>query len=119
LVAFRPSPCTATGIRHHSTSRPLHAPVNCAAVGAVRIGARSLRALFARIQIYPSGSSLRRTHCKLIARWLESWRALVARGERDTAVGARRIAVCLCQAPPRRAQTSALGHDCECEISRV
>jgi hypothetical protein len=94
----------ATTPRH----RPLHAPVNCAAVGAVRIGARSLRALFARIQMYPSGSSLRRTHRKLITRWPESWRALLESSERDIAVGARRIAVCLCQAPPRRARISTL-----------
>jgi hypothetical protein len=98
--------------------RPSQAPINCAAVGAAGLSARSRRAPFACIQMYPSGSSLRWTHRKLITRWPESRRALLASGEHDMAVGARRIAVCLCQAPPRRARTSALCHDCECETSR-
>jgi hypothetical protein len=77
---------------HHRSS---HAPINCAAVGAARIGARSPRALFARIQKYRSGSSLRRAHRKLITRWPESRRALLESGEHDSAV-ARAESLCAC-----------------------
>jgi hypothetical protein len=77
---------------HH---RPSRAPIYCAAVGAARISARSRQFLFASIQMYPSGSSLRRTHRKLITRWPESWRALLESGEHDMAV-ARAESLCAC-----------------------
>jgi hypothetical protein len=95
FVRLRPSPCTANGIRRCSTSSLVARTDQLRRRRRRPIGARSLRALFARIQMYPSGSSLRRTHRKLITRWPESRRALLENGEHDTAV-ARAELLCVC-----------------------